>query len=87
MVYSCNRRQQRRRGRLEQGWVKIWDFKKTDLYGFSPEQLEDNVSKQVLLEEAAVASILYKSAINFELKFQHYDTIKYLSKQPSLSSS
>ena len=44
-------------------------LKKTDFSGFSPEQLEDDMSKQVLLEKAAVASILHKSLVHFELKY------------------
>ena len=43
--------------------------------GFSPEQLEDDVSKQVLLEKAAVASVLHKSLVDFELKYHHRFTI------------
>ena len=43
-------------------------FQKTDLFVFSsPEQLEDDMSKQVLLEKAAVASVLHKSLVHLEL--------------------
>ena len=48
----------------------------TDLDVFvSPEQLEGDMSNQVLLEEAAVASILHKSLVHFELKLRHHDFI------------
>ena len=50
-------------------------FKKTDLYGCSPQQLEDDMSNQVLLEKAAVASVLHKLTVHFELKFRRYDNI------------
>ena len=50
-------------------------FKKTDLYGCSPQQLEDDMSNQVLLEKAAVASVLHKSVVHLELNFQCYDNI------------
>ena len=42
---------------------------------FSPEQLEDDVSNQVLLEKTAVASVLHKSVVHLELNFQCYDNI------------
>ena len=50
-------------------------FKKTDLYGFSPQQLDEDMSNQVLLEKAAVASVLHKSVVHFVLKFRHCDNI------------
>ena len=39
----------------------------------SPEQLEDDMSNQVLLEKAAVASVLHKSLVDFDLKYHHHD--------------
>ena len=49
------------------------EFQKTDVRVFSPEQLEDDMSKQVLLEKAAVTSVLHKSLVHSELKFRCYD--------------
>ena len=40
-------------------------FQKKDFHAFSPEQLEDYMSKQVLLEKTAVASVLNKSLVDF----------------------
>ena len=51
----------------EQGWAFKTTFKKEDFYAFSPDQLEEDMSKQVFLEEAAVASVLHKLPVHFEL--------------------
>ena len=53
----------------------LGNCKKYKFKFFLPEQLEDDMSNQVLLEKAAMASVLHKSAVNFELEFQCYGNI------------
>ena len=69
-----------------------------NFYVFSPEQLDGDMSKQVLLEKAAVASVLNKSLVDssisdFELKYLNnfylYDNLyqHHHGSYPALSSS